>query len=71
VLRHERNGKGVDLIVDRSRFANQNLKATKTKARIINVGRLGGTHGDFQLRPACGAPPHNYIGVAFRTREGP
>ncbi|MCV4754713.1 zinc-binding dehydrogenase, partial [Escherichia coli] len=41
-------GEGVDLIVDQvsGSVANQNLKATKVKGRIVNVGRLGGTHGD-------------------------
>ena len=37
------NGEGVDLIVDQvsGPVANQNLKATKVKGRIVNVGRLG------------------------------
>src|SRR3982751_4868934 len=45
------NGEGVDLIVDQvsGPLANQNLKATKVKGRIVNVGRLGGTHGDFNF----------------------
>src|SRR6202023_696843 len=40
------NGEGVDLIVDQvsGPVANQNLKATKIKGRIVNVGRLGRTH---------------------------
>ena len=44
-------GEGVDLIVDQvsGPVANQNLKATKVKGRIVNVGRLGGTHGDFNF----------------------
>ena len=44
-------GEGVDLIVDQvsGSVANQNLKATKVKGRIVNVGRLGGTHGDFNF----------------------
>src|SRR5262245_4754184 len=44
-------GEGVDLIVDQvsGPVANQNLKATKVKGRIVNVGRLGGTHGDYNL----------------------
>jgi NADPH:quinone reductase len=62
------NGEGVDLIVDQvsGPVANQNLKATKVKGRIVNVGRLGGTHGDFDLHAARRI---SYIGVTFRTRS--
>src|SRR5512140_2398346 len=44
-------GEGVDLIVDQisGSVANQNLKATRIRGRIVNVGRLGGTHGDFNF----------------------
>src|SRR4029079_9065232 len=44
-------GEGVDLIVDQvsGPVANQNLKATRVKGRIVNVGRLRGTRGAFQL----------------------
>src|SRR4030081_1256503 len=44
-------GKGVDLIVDQvsGKVANQNLAATKTLGRIVNVGRLDGTHADFNF----------------------
>jgi len=40
-------GEGVDLIVDQvsGPVANQNLRAARVKGRIVNVGRLGGTHG--------------------------
>ena len=60
---------GVDLIVDQvsGPVANQNLKATKIKGRIVNVGRLGGTHGDFNF-DLHAARRINYIGVTFRTR---
>src|ERR1700761_3058822 len=63
------NGEGVDLIVDQvsGSVANQNLKATKVKGRIVNVGRLGGTHGDFNF-DLHAARRINYIGVTFRTR---
>src|SRR3954447_8756937 len=62
-------GEGVDLIVDQvsGPVANQNLKATKVKGRIVNVGRLGGTHGDFNF-DLHAARRINYIGVTFRTR---
>jgi NADPH2:quinone reductase len=62
-------GEGVDLIVDQisAPVANQNLKATKIKGRIVNVGRLGGTHADFNF-DLHAARRINYIGVTFRTR---
>ena len=63
------DGEGVDLIVDQvsGKVANQNLKATKIKGRIVNVGRLGGTHADFNF-DLHAARRINYIGVTFRTR---
>jgi NADPH2:quinone reductase len=62
-------GEGVDLIVDQvsGKVANQNLAATRIKGRIVNVGRLGGTHGDFNF-DLHAARRINYIGVTFRTR---
>jgi NADPH2:quinone reductase len=64
------DGEGVDLIVDQvsGKVANQNLAATKVKGRIVNVGRLGGTHGDFNF-DLHAARRINYIGVTFRTRS--
>jgi NADPH2:quinone reductase len=64
------NGEGVDLIVDQvsGKVANQNLAATKVKGRIVNVGRLGGTHGDFNF-DLHAARRINYVGVTFRTRS--
>src|SRR5216684_3038552 len=63
-------GEGVDLIVDQvsGKVANQNLAATRIKGRIVNVGRLGGTHGDFNF-DLHAARRINYIGVTFRTRS--
>src|SRR6201993_4818075 len=45
------NGEGVDLIVDQvsGNVANQNLRATKVKGRIVNVGRLGGQRPEFNF----------------------
>jgi NADPH2:quinone reductase len=62
-------GEGVDLIVDQvsGKVANQNLAATKVKGRIVNVGRLGGTHGDFNF-DLHAARRISYIGVTFRSR---
>ncbi|MDB5619885.1 zinc-binding dehydrogenase [Tardiphaga sp.] len=64
------NGEGVDLIIDQisGPVANQNLKATKVMGRIVNVGRLGGTHGDFNF-DLHAARRIQYIGVTFRTRS--
>ena len=64
------NGEGVDLIVDQisGNVASQNLAATKVKGRIVNVGRLGGTHADFNF-DLHAARRINYIGVTFRTRS--
>jgi len=64
------DGEGVDLIIDQvsGKVANQNLKATKIKGRIVNVGRLGGTHADFNF-DLHAARRINYIGVTFRTRS--
>jgi NADPH2:quinone reductase len=67
---HATGGEGVDLIVDQvsGKVANQNLAATKIKGRIVNVGRLGGTHGDFNF-DLHAARRIQYIGVTFRTRS--
>jgi NADPH2:quinone reductase len=63
-------GKGVDLIVDQvsGKVANQNLAATRILGRIVNVGRLGGAHGDFNFDLHAARRIH-YIGVTFRTRS--
>ena len=63
------DGEGVDLIVDQvsGKVANQNLAATRIKGRIVNVGRLGGTHAEFNF-DLHAARRINYIGVTFRTR---
>ena len=63
-------GKGVDLIVDQisGYVANQNLLATKVFGRIVNVGRLGGFHGDFDFDTHA-LRRIDYIGVTFRTRS--
>src|ERR1700716_4559250 len=50
------NGDGVDLIVDQvsGPVASQNLKATKIKGRIVNVGTLDRTHAPFNFHLAAG-----------------
>jgi NADPH:quinone reductase-like Zn-dependent oxidoreductase len=63
-------GEGVDLIVDQvsGKVASQNLAAARIKGRIVNVGRLGGTHADFNF-DLHAARRIDYIGVTFRTRS--
>ena len=64
------DGAGVDVIIDQvsGNLANQNLAATRVLGRIVNVGRLGGTHGDFDF-DLHAARRIQYIGVTFRTRS--
>ena len=64
------DGKGVDIIIDQlsGYVANDNLKATAIKGRIINVGRLGGFNGNFDF-DLHAARRIQYIGVTFRTRS--
>lgn len=63
-------GAGVDLIIDQisGPVANQNLAATRVLGRIVNVGRLGSSHGDFNFDLHAARRIH-YIGVTFRTRS--
>lgn len=63
------DGKGVDLIIDQvsASVANGNLKAAAILGRIVNVGRLGGTRGDFNF-DLHAMKRISYIGVTFRTR---
>jgi NADPH2:quinone reductase len=62
-------GKGVDVIVDQISGAGVNdlLKVAAIKGRIVNVGRLGGGHADFDFEMHA-AKQISYIGVTFRTR---
>jgi NADPH2:quinone reductase len=63
-------GKGVDLIVDQvsASVANENMKAAAILGRIVNVGRLGGTRGEFNF-DLHALKRIDYIGVTFRTRS--
>lgn len=63
-------GAGVDLVIDQvsGPLANQNLAATRVLGRIVNVGRLGGTHGDFNF-DLHAARRIDYVGVTFRSRS--
>jgi NADPH2:quinone reductase len=62
-------GKGVNLIVDMvsAPVANGNLEAAALLSRIVNVGRLGGTKGEFNF-DLHALKRIDYIGVTFRTR---
>ena len=64
------DGKGVDVIVDQvsASVANDNMKAARVLGRIVNVGRLGGTHGDFNF-DLHALKRIQYTGVTFRTRS--
>src|ERR1700739_1486649 len=64
------DGKGVDLIVDMvsAPVANGSLEAAKILGRIVNVGRLGGTKGEFDFDKHA-LRRVDYIGVTFRTRS--
>jgi NADPH2:quinone reductase len=63
------DSKGVDLIVDMvsAPVANQNLEAAAILGRIVNVGRLGGTKGEFNY-DLHAMKRVDYIGVTNRTR---
>jgi NADPH2:quinone reductase len=62
-------GTGVDLIVDQvsGGVMNENMKACALLGRIVNVGRLGGTSGEFDYNLHA-LKRIDYIGVTFRTR---
>jgi NADPH2:quinone reductase len=62
--------KGVDLIVDQvsASVAHENMKAAAVLGRIVNVGRLGGTRGEFDF-DLHALKRIDYIGVTFRTRS--
>jgi NADPH2:quinone reductase len=62
-------GNGVDLIVDMvsGTTVNGSLEAAKILGRIVNVGRLGGTKGEFNF-DLHALKRIDYIGVTNRTR---
>jgi NADPH:quinone reductase len=69
-IRSVTDGQGVDLVVDQISGPgfNRTMKATRVLGRIVNVGRLGGQHGevDFNLHALKRI---TYVGVTFRTRS--
>ncbi|MBX3622659.1 MAG: zinc-binding dehydrogenase [Rhizobacter sp.] len=62
-------GRGVNVIVDQLSGAQVNpaMRAAALQARIVNVGRLAGTHADFDF-DLHALKRLQYIGVTFRTR---
>jgi NADPH2:quinone reductase len=62
--------KGVDVIIDMvsASAANQNMKASAVRGRIVNVGRLGGARGEFDY-DLHAMKRIAYIGVTHRTRS--
>jgi len=68
-VREATGGRGVALIIDQlaGPAANQNLAAAALCGRIVNVGRLAGTHADFDF-DLHALRRIRYIGVTFRTR---
>lgn len=62
-------GRGVDVIIDQVSGPGiaDSLDAVAVKGRIINVGRLGGGHAEFDFEMHA-AKQISYIGVTFRSR---
>ena len=62
--------KGVDILIDHvsGMTANNNMKATRIGGCIVNVGRLGGMHGEFNF-DLHALRRIRYEGVTFRTRN--
>jgi NADPH2:quinone reductase len=64
------NGRGVELVIDQvsGGTINAAMRATAILGRIVNVGRLGGAHGDFDF-DLHATRRIAYIGVTHRTRR--
>lgn len=64
------DGRGVDVIIDMvsGPAAIENMKAAAVRARIINVGRLGGGRGEFDFNLHA-RKRIAYIGVTHATRS--
>ena len=68
--REATGGEGVDVIIDQvsASVANGNMHAAAVLGRIVNVGRLGGSKGEFDY-DLHALKRISYIGVTFRTRS--
>ena len=64
------NNEGVDLIIDQlsGYTINDNMKASKVKGTLVNVGRLAGGNAEFNC-DLHALRRINYRGVTFRTRS--
>ena len=64
------NNEGVDLIIDQlsGHTINDNMKASKVKGTLVNVGRLAGGNTKFNC-DLHALRRINYRGVTFRTRS--
>lgn len=69
IVRNATGGQGVDLVIDQLSGATTNatMAATKVRGRIVNVGRLAGTRGEFDF-DLHALRRIDYVGVTFRTR---
>ena len=69
-VREATGGTGVNVIVDQisAPVANGNMQAAAVLGRIVNVGRLGGSKGEFDF-DLHALKRISYIGVTFRTRS--
>ncbi|CAA2158641.1 Phthiocerol synthesis polyketide synthase type I PpsC [Methylobacterium brachiatum] len=69
-VRQATSGRGVDVIIDQvsAPVANGNLQAAAVLGRIVNVGRLGGSRGEFDF-DLHATKRISYIGVTNRTRS--
>jgi NADPH:quinone reductase len=69
-VRDATGGRGVDVIIDQvsAPVAKGNLQAAAVLGRIVNVGRLGGSKGEFDF-DLHALKRVSYIGVTFRTRS--
>ena len=63
-------GQGVDVVADMVSGAtvNDSMKAARVLGRVVNVGRLGGSHADFNFDQHA-YKRISYTGVTFRTRS--
>ena len=64
------NSEGIDLIIDQlsGYTINENMKASKVKGTVVNVGRLAGGSAEFNC-DIHALRRINYHGVTFRTRS--
>lgn len=69
-VRQATGGRGIDVIIDQvsAPVANGNLQAAAVLGRIVNVGRLGGSRGEFDF-DLHATKRITYIGVTNRTRS--